>query len=144
MGISHRMFVIDQQDRLYRLASAKFYAMLQAPASYCFPQFAGQRVRTAGTSVELVNRQPTEVVRVTYDIVTFDQRGCFQADTFLAQQSSRAELAMAPPIADRESKTDVVEAASRFVAHGGRWIPSQALARAIEDAALGRTRCTRL
>jgi|ERR1700722_13311855 len=144
MGIAHRMFMIDQQDRLYRLSSEKFYAMLQTPSSYRFPQFAGRRVRAAGIGVEFVNRQPTEVVKATYDIVTFDKRGCFQAETFLAQQSSRAELAMAPLIADRDGKTEVVEARSRFVAHGGRWTPTRALARAIEDAALGRTRCTRL
>ena len=144
MGIAHRMFLIDQRDGLYRLASTTFYAMLQIPTRHRFPQFAGQRVRTASTSVEFIDRQPTEVVRVTYDIVTFDNLGGLQADIFLAQQSSRAELAMLRMMTDRQTKTDVVDAVSRFIAHGGRWTPSRTLARAIEEAALGRTRCSRL
>jgi hypothetical protein len=144
MGISHRRFLIDQQDRLYRMTNAKFDAMARDPASHCFPQFAGQRVRTASTLVELINRQPTEVVRMTFAIFTFGDGGRFERDPFVRQQSSLAELAMAPVIADRHSDSDVVDAASRFIAHGGDWTPSRTLARAIEDAALGRTRCPQL
>lgn len=144
MGISHRMFLIDSADSLYRLATSTFYAMLQSPALRRYSQFSGQRIRTASICVELIDRQPVAVVRSTFDIVTFDDDGYFERDLYFQQQSSRAELAMAPMIFDRPSKIEVVEAASRFVAHGGCWIPSQLLASAIEDAALGRTRCRRL
>ena len=118
--------------------------MLQAPVLRRYPQFAGQRVRTASICVELVDRQPTEILRATFDILTFDGEGYFEREIYLQQQSSRAELEMAPMIFEPKSKTDVVDAASRFIAHGGRWMPSRSLARAIEDAGLGRTRCTRL
>jgi hypothetical protein len=144
MGISHRMFLIDSEDCLYRLPTSTFHAMLQAPVLRRYPQFSGQRVRTASICIELVDRQPTEIVRATFDILTFDDEGYFERDLYLQQQSSRAELAMAPMIFDPPSNTDVVDAASRFVAHGGCWVPYRSLARAIEDAALGRTHCTRL
>jgi hypothetical protein len=42
------------------------------------------------------------------------------------------------------STATVVDAADRFVAQGGRWAPSRALARLIDAAAMGRTRCPRL
>jgi hypothetical protein len=144
MGISHRMFLIDSTDDLYRLATSTFYAMLQSPVLRRYSQFSGQRIRTASMCVELNDRRPVTIVRSTFDIVTFDDEGYFERDLYLQQQSSRAELAMAPMIFVRPSKTDVVDAASRFVAHGGCWVPSGLLARAIEDAALGRTRCRRL
>jgi hypothetical protein len=144
MGISHRRFLIDPQDRLYRMTNTKFDAIAKDPASHCFAQFAGQRVRTASTLVELINRQPIQVVRITFAIVTFDDGGRFEKDLFVHQQSSLAEVAMAPAIADRRSDSDVLDAASRFIAHGGLWSPSRTLARTIEDAALGRTRCPRL
>jgi hypothetical protein len=144
MGISHRMFLIDSEDRLYRLPTSTFQAMLQAPALRRYRQFAGQRIRTASICIELIDRQPTEIVRATFDILTFDADGYLERDLYLQQQSSRAERAMAPVIFDLPSSTDVVDAASRFIAHGGCWIPSGSLARAIEDAALARTRCMRL
>lgn len=144
MGISDRRFLIDQHDRLYRMANTKFDAMVRDPARHRFPQFAGLRVRTAITLVELIDRQPTQVVRVTFAILSFDDSGCLDKDRFLEQQFSLAELAMAPVIAADRSDTDVLDAASRFTAHGGRWTPSRALYRAIEDAALGRTRCPKL
>ena len=144
MGISHRMFLIDSEDCLYRLPTSTFQAMLQAPVLRRYPQFSGQRVRTASIYVELVDRRPTEIVRATFDILTFDEDGYFERDLYLQQQSSGAELAMAPVISDPSNNTDVVDAASRFIAHGGCWIPSRSLACAIGDAALARTRCTRL
>ena len=144
MGIAHRIFLIDPEDRLYRLANAKFCAMLQAPTRHRFLQFAGRRIRSAGATIELIDRRPTEVLRVTFDIATFDERGCLDRDLYLQQQSSRAELAMATMIFGRPTNSAVVDAASRYVAHGGRWTPSRFLARAIEDAALGRTRSVRL
>lgn len=143
MGISHRMFLIDSTDDLYRLATSTFYAMLQSPVLRRYSQFSGQRIRTASMCVELNDRRPVTIVRSTFDIVTFDDEGYFERDLYLQQQSSRAEL-MAPKIFDRPSKTDVVDESSRFIAHGGSWVPSRLLARAIEDAALGRARCRRL
>jgi hypothetical protein len=144
MGLSHRKFVIDQNDRVCRLASKKFDAMLRNPASHRFLQFAGQRVRAVSTTVELANRQPIQVVLITFDILTFDDTGRFDLDTYRQQQFSRAEVAIAPLIASLDRNTDVVDSASRFIAQGGRWTPSPTLARAIDDAALGRMKCAQL
>jgi len=41
MGLSHRMLLIDRDDRLYRLPSTKFMVLLQNPDSYRFPQSLG-------------------------------------------------------------------------------------------------------
>ena len=108
------------------MANTKFDAMVRDPARHRFPQFAGLRVRTAITLVELIDRQPTQVVQVTFAILSFDDSGCLDKDRFLEQQLSLAELAMAPVIAADRSDTDVLDAASRFTAHGGRWTPSRA------------------
>jgi hypothetical protein len=78
MGISNRMFLIDSEDCLYRLPTSTFYAVLQAPVIRRYPQFAGQRVRMASICVELVDKQPTEIVRATFDILTFDDEGYFE------------------------------------------------------------------
>jgi len=53
MGISFRRFLIGSDDRLYRLANAKFNRMIREPSSEPLPLFTGQRVRMADVIVEL-------------------------------------------------------------------------------------------
>ena len=136
--------MLDQNDRLYRLPNTKFDQMLRDPASHLLPRFAGRRVRMAETIVELAGRQPIQAIRITFDMLTFDDDGRFDASTFERQQFARAELAMAPLIIVPDDDATVVDAASRFVELGGRWAPSRPLARAVEDAAMGRMKCPRL
>jgi hypothetical protein len=148
MGISYRMLLVDQSDRIYRLAVAKFDEMLSNPSRHRYPHFAGQRVRAAGAVVQLVGRKPTQVVRMTFHILTFDGAGCFNAKTFNRQQFSRFEVGITQLMSvlrtEVDADTGVVDASSRFTAQGGQWVPSTTLARAIHDAALGRGKCTRL
>ena len=144
MGLSCRMFLLDTNDRLYRLANTKFEQMLRDPASHTLPRFAGYRVRMADAIVELVRREPTRVIRITFDMLTFDAEGCLDPSTFERQQFARVELALAPLIAQSDGAVTVVDAASRFIAQGGRWAPSRTLARLIDEAAVGRVKYPRL
>jgi hypothetical protein len=145
MGLSSRMFLLDQDDNLYRLPNTKFDQMLRDPTSYRILRFAGARVRMADVVVELVDRQPIRVVWSAFGILTFDDEGCFEPSAFDRHQRTRAELALAPQIAESDgTATVVVDAAMRFVAQGGRWAPPQALARRIDEAALDRVKCVLL
>ena len=144
MGLAQRIVLIDRDDRLYRLGFMKFVEMLRDPRRHRLRTFAGQRIREASTSVELVNRKAIRIVRITFNIVTFDDAGRLEADAYKARQFSRAELAMASSLVDLHGATNIVDATSRFLEQGGRWAPSRALARAIDDAVFGRARCPRL
>lgn len=144
MGLSSRMLLIDERDRFYRLSLSKFMKMLETPRAYPVPFFAGQRIRTASAIVECLDRTPSDVIRITFDILSFDRRGRFQASRFIRQQALRAELAMAPVIAQSVGDVRIVKATDRFLEQGGRWTPSRALARTIHDAVLGRIRCPRV
>jgi hypothetical protein len=129
------MFLLDQNDGLYRLANAKFEHMLRDPTSHRIPRFAGARVRMTDVVVELLDRQPIRVVWTTFSILTFDGEGCFDPSAFDQQQRARAELALALPIAESSVAATVVDAASRFVAQGSRWAPSRTVAHLIDRAA---------
>lgn len=144
MGLSSRIFLLDQNDGLYRLPSAKFDRMLRDPSSYRMLRFAAARVRMADMVVELRRRQPIRVVWSTYGFLTFREDGCFDPSTFERQQWARAELALAPMTTESDGRAIVVDAAMRFVAQGGNWTPSKSLARRISDAALDRVQYTRL
>ena len=144
MGISCRMFLLDQDDGLYRLPSAKFNQMLRDPTSCRLTRFAGARVRMTDVAVELLDRQPIRVVWNTFGFLAFDDEGYFDAGTFDHHQRVRAELALAPLAAEPKGATIVVDATTRFVAQGGRWKPTRPLQRLIDEAALGRVKCPRL
>ena len=144
MGISCRMFLLDQDDGLYRLSSAKFNQMLRDPTSCRLTRFAGARVRMTNVAEELLDRQPIRVVWNTFGFLAFDDEGYFDSGTFDHHQRARAELAWAPLAAEPKGAAIIVDATTRFVAQGGRWKPTRTLQRLIDEAALGRVKCPRL
>lgn len=144
MGLALRLLVVDQSDHIYRLGIAKFDEMSRNPRGNPYPEFATQRIRAAEAVVELVNRKAVGLVRMTFDILTFDQSGCFSRETFERQQFSRFEAGILPSLRPADLRSQVVEASSLFTSRGGRWVPSETLERALQDAALGRVKCPHL
>jgi hypothetical protein len=53
-------------------------------------------------------------------------------------------LAVEPALVDTKDDETVLDAATRFIARGGRWRPSTSLARTINEAALGQIDCRQL
>jgi len=117
--------------------------MLRDPKGPVLPAFAGQRVRMADLVVELAGRVPLRVVRSTFAVLPFDADGRMDSARVLKQQWARAETALDRCLDVPDSQDSVLDAAVQFVAHGGVWKPSNELARALDEAALGRTACRR-
>lgn len=143
MGISCRKFLLDRNDHVFRLANTKFVHMLEDPARHRLPSFSGQRVRAAEALVELLGREPIRVIRITFDILSFDDEGCFDSSKYCEQQRARAELAIEPVISNPDRKAKIVLATGKFIAQGSQWTPTKELAQTIHEAALGRIRCPR-
>jgi hypothetical protein len=100
----------------------------------------------ASVEVQLVDRNPVRVVRSTFSILTFDAEGRIDPSRFEKQQFALVESVVAPVFtvfADDSNQT-VVDATSGFLAHGAQWAPSRALARVIDQTALGQRQCRRL
>ena len=144
MGISCRMYLLDQDDMLYRLPSAKFDQMLRDPTRCRLSRFAGSRLRMTDVAVELIDRRPSRVVRITFGFLAFDDEGYFDASAFDRHQRARAELVWSLQSTEPKGEGSVVDAANRFVAQGGLWTPSITLQRRIDAAALGQVKCTRI
>ena len=144
MGYAFQRYLVAMDDTIYRMANTVFDRMLRDPARCRLPELAGQRVRTAEVVVELVGREPAAVVRTSFGLLAIDDAGCVDASRLRAQQHARIETVLAPAFADPDRDAQVIEAGSQFIAQGGTWTPSPALARAIDDAALGRRKCPRL
>jgi len=144
MSVSSRRFLIAQDGILYRLADATFIRMLRNPGSHAIPLLAGQRVRMASLIVELIGGVPIRVVQSTFATLSFDDDGCMDSGMFTRQQWALAELAVEPALVDTKDDETVLDAATRFIARGGRWRPSTSLARTINEAALGQIDCRQL
>jgi hypothetical protein len=144
MGFAFHTYLITPDDRLARLASTKFGQMVRDPDARRLPQFAGQRVRMVSVVVELAHRAPVRIVRRTCAMLAFDRDGRLDRERFGQQQAALAETALAPVLGGARRHGALVDAASQFVAQGGRWRPTAQLARAIDEAAMGRAFCPRL
>ena len=119
MGLSHRAFLLDQDDGLYWLPNTQFEQMFRDPTNHCMPRFAGTRVRMVEVLVGLLDRQAIRVFRTTFSLLTFDDEGYFDPGAFERHQWARAEMVMAPLMDEPARAATVVDAASRFVAQGG-------------------------
>ena len=140
---SSRIFVLDAEDRIYRLAGARFSAMLKRPDAVPLRRFAGQRIRCAEAIVEMKQRGPVAIARLVFFTLGFDEQGVFDGATHRAQMGALAERALALPPPARAGPA-IVDARDRFVAAGAKWRPAPRLVRLICDAALEKTACPRL
>jgi hypothetical protein len=138
VGIGCRRFIVDDEDRVVRLRNTIFERLLRDPQHHTMPALAGQRVRMAEVLVQLADRRPVQVVRRVYFVVGFDEAGRLDTTRFQNQQRALAESVLERVFAVPGDDDRVLDAASRFIAQGGRWRPSNEMAQHIDDAALGR------
>jgi len=80
---------------------------------------------------------PLRSVRRVYFVLTFDPQGRVDTDRMHRQQRALAGLAIDAVFTQARRPREVLDAADRFVAQGGRWQPTYALAQRIDAAALG-------
>lgn len=92
--------------------------------------------------MEMMNGRPLRVVWSVFSMLTFKSDGTLVLPLQDRHVRARTELALALGAPARHA--GIAEASTRFVARGGQWTPSAALARRIEQAALGRQKCPRI
>lgn len=141
MRVALRHFLFDPKGGLYLLPLATFDRMLAAPSNHRLPRFAGNWVRNAEITVELSHGQPIAVVRSSCNMLTFRNDGTLAPSLSDRHVRPRAELALA--LGQPIRGTDVEDASTRFLARGGRWSPSPAVRRRIEQTALDRLKWPR-
>jgi hypothetical protein len=145
MGLALRLFLLSSNDTLHALAGAVFMRMLRQEANSRIPDFAGQRLRQASVTVELVDRKAARVVHRTFCILDIDADGVLNVERLNRQQFARIEDYLAPGShIPTPASPAVVEASNRFIAQGGSWKPDHRLLRRIDAAALGQLTCPRV
>lgn len=139
MGVSLRIFVVDDDDSIRRLPLAQYERLLERDSEECLPQYAGKRLRYALVVADLVNRIPVEILRIQYSLLFFDSKGRIDP----AEREKEASLAfeVLPPLPIIRDPGQVIDAQHRFAKkrydNEYRWTPSPEIERAIVDAVFG-------
>ena len=58
MGLSIRVFIVEDDDSINRLPLAQYERLLKRDPNESLPKYAGRRIRYALIVVDLVNRRP--------------------------------------------------------------------------------------
>ena len=139
MGTGIRIFLINDDDSLKRFALARFERLFQHHPEEHLPQYAGKRVRYALVVVDLVNREPVEIIGIQYPILTFDSKG--KIDGAELEKEMRLGVNMVPIGTSEDISRKVVDAEHRFLQkrYNNRynWEPTPEIEEAIVKATFG-------
>ncbi|MDO9251516.1 MAG: hypothetical protein Q7U48_08195 [Hydrogenophaga sp.] len=144
MGLSSKLFLIAADDTVHALSNAAFMRMLRRESDTRIPEFSEQRVRQASIAISLVGHEPTTIVRCTFSILDIDENGVLDVERWDAQQVARVADPFASERPVRDDIAQVIEAAHRFIARGGSWVPELALLNRTKQAALQKLVCPRV
>jgi hypothetical protein len=92
MGLSIRIFMVEDDDTVKRLPLARYERLLRRDPDKRLSRYASKRVRYALIVVDLVNRQPIEVVRDEYAYLDFDGEGRFKEPALEKEESSAFDM----------------------------------------------------
>ena len=139
MGIGLRIFIINDDDSMQRLALARYDRLLGRDPKEQFRQYAGKRVRYALVVVDLVNREPVEILRIQYSYLCFDFEG--RIDLAEGRKEARLAFEILPPIPIIREPWKVVEARRCLPKQNYddqyKWKPTSEIEEAIVKAVFG-------
>ncbi len=125
MGVGLRIFIVNDDNSLERLALKTYERLMKCDPDISFPQYAGKRVRYAEVAIELKNRKPVEVLRMEYFIMHFDAKG--RIDGTVRDDVMRLGVNLTPPIYFKNDPV-VIYAQHHFAKkrfdHQFRWKPT--------------------
>ncbi len=80
MGMSVRVFLVDDNDSLQRIPMARLDRLLHFDRRESLPQYAGKRVRCAMVFLEVAGRQVLAIRNIDYFLLSFDDKGTDQQE----------------------------------------------------------------
>ena len=138
MGISVRVFLVDDNDSLQRIPMAKLDRLLHFDRVESFPQCAGKRIRCAMAFLEVAGRRLLSIRNIDYFWLSFDEKGRVNKKEW--EKGMRLGMELLPSILDGEHPKQVINARHRFAKrryeHEFKWKPIRKVEEAIVTAAL--------
>jgi len=140
MGLSIRVFIVEDDDSIIRLPLAQYERLLKRDPNESLPKYAERRIRYALIVVDLVNRRPIEIVRDQFGFLDFDDEGRLK----IAEQGKMESLAydMLAPILSDQTNSRVIDARHKFAKKSFldkfSWTPTDEIIAAIAKAIFGK------
>ena len=140
MGLSIRVFIVEDDDTIKRLPLARYERLLRHDPDERLSRYAGKRVRYALIVVDLVNRKPIEVVRDEYVYFDFDQEGRFKEPALDKEENSAFDMLDFSSLEQQDKR--VIDARHKFARKRyfdkHRWQPTDEIVTAIAEAIFGK------
>ena len=138
MGMSVRVFLVDDNDSLQRIPMAKLDRLLHFDRRESLPQYAGKRVHCAMAFSDVAGRQVLSIRNIDYFWLLFDDKGRIDKDEW--EKGMRLGMELLPSILDGEHPKQVINAQHRFAKrryeYEFKWKPSRKVEQAIMAAIL--------
>jgi len=142
MGISARVFIIEEDDTAHKLSHAAFERLIRQDPKECLPQYAGQKVRYALIAVEMKNRKPVDILHTEESFFNFDSNG--RLDFSDRDEIIEMVYDSLPPIGKKQAKEKIVDARHRFARKKYKrrftWKPTPQIAETIVGMIFGKSR----
>ncbi len=133
MGFGFRIFLIDEADKLIRIAATRFDRLRYRDPKECRLQFKNSRIRYAIVILELENRKPISVARIDYGYLALDSEGRLDQD-FIDAENMTA-MSMLPSIPLPGESPNIIHARDKFAQKRFKneftWSPTPELEQAI-------------
>ena len=140
MGLSVRIFIVEDDDSISRLPLAQYERLLKGDPDEQLQKYAGKRVRYALMVVDLVNRRPIEVVRDQFGFLEFDESGRLKKAAHEEMESLAFD--MLAPVLSEQTNTQVIDARHKFAKKSYfdkfSWKPSDEIIASISEAIFGK------
>ena len=141
MGISFRIFFVNDDDSLERIPLAKFERLRRGDPKERLSQYADKRLRYVLAAVEMEKRKPVGIHLIQYCYLHLDSEGQIDADE--REKSMRLALDSLPPVKDRYTN-GLVDAHHKFARrrydHQYKWKPTPEIEAAIVKEIFGKGR----
>jgi hypothetical protein len=140
MGLSIRVFIVEDDDTIKRLPLARFERLHKRDPAERLLEYAGKRVRYALVVVDLFNRRPIEILKDEFGFLDFDDGGRLKKAEHEKQESLAFDM-LAPLFAD-QTNSRVIDARHKFAKKRYfdkySWTPSDKIIAGIAEAIFGK------
>ena len=112
MGIGIRIYIVEDDDSLERIPLTRYERMRRGVPGEGLPQYSGRRMRYIFALIEMINRKPVEIVRLSFSYLTFDSEGKLDRSEFATM--ARLSIDSLPPTEAAQPEQKVVDAEHKF------------------------------
>ena len=140
MGLSIRIFIVEDDDTIKRLPMTRFERLLKRDPNEKFLKYADKRVRYALIVVDLVNRRPIEIVKDEFAYFDFDDEGRLRISEHEQKESLAFDMLDFFSLEQQDNR--VIDARHKFAKKRYfdkyRWEPTDELIAVIAEAIFGK------